>query len=96
MQHPKIVALAAVVAVFGLAACEKTVVQPPSTTVVTAPKTEPVPVPVPGPAGAPGPQGEKGEAGAPGAPGPQGEQGDPGKRGRPGDTSVVVVPVEKK
>jgi hypothetical protein len=64
MQQSKLVALAAVIAVFGLAACEKTVVQPPSTTVVTAPKSpDVVPVPVPGPPGAPG------------APGPQGEPG---------------------
>jgi hypothetical protein len=79
MQQSKLVALAAVIAVFGLAACEKTVVQPPSTTVVTAPKSPDV-VPVPGPAGPPGP------AGAPGTPGPQGE---PGKS----KTDVVVVPV---
>lgn len=81
----KITLLAALLAVVGLTACEKTestTVTPPATTVVetpaAAPATVAVPVPVPGPAGAPG---------APGAPG---EKGEPGKEGT-GDT-VIVVP----
>lgn len=82
----KITLLAALLAVVGLTACEKTestTVTPPATTVVetpaAAPATVPVPVPVPGPAGEPG---EKGEPGAPGAPGEPGKDGD----------TVLVVP----
>ena len=76
----KITLLAALLAVVGLTACEKTestTVTPPATTVVETPAAAPavVPVPVPGPAGAPGAPGEKGE---------------PGKDGT-GDT-VIVVP----
>jgi hypothetical protein len=77
----KITLLAALLAVIGLTACEKTTVTPPSTTVVQ-PTVEkqvaqpvPVPVPVPGPAGAPGTPGEKGEKGEP---------------GKPGDTTIVL------
>jgi hypothetical protein len=73
----KITLLAALLAVIGLTACEKTTVNPPATTVVTptveTPVAVPTPVPVPGPAG---------PAGAPG------EKGEPGKAG---DT-VIVVP----
>ncbi|MBZ2207034.1 hypothetical protein [Massilia soli] len=77
----KITLLAALMAVVGLTACEKTestTVMPPSTTVVETPVASPavVPVPVPGPAGAPGAPGEKGE---------------PGEPGKEGDT-VIVVP----
>ena len=81
----KMTLLAALLAVAGLTACEKTTVNPAPTVVqptVEVPVAVPgpaVPVPVPGPAGAPG---EKGEPGAPGA------AGEPGK---PGDT-VIVVP----
>lgn len=78
--------LVAMLAVIGLTACEKTTVNPPSTTVVnpTVEKQVAVPgpavaVPVPGPAGAPGAPGDKGDAGKPGEP------------GKPGDT-VIVVP----
>ena len=79
----KITLLAALLAVAGLTACEKTestTVNPPSTTVVETPAAAPavVPVPVPGPAGAPG------------EPGPAGAPGEPGKDGT-GDT-VIVVP----
>ena len=81
----KITLLAALMAVVGLTACEKTestTVNPPATTVVETPAATPaavpVPVPVPGPAGAPG---EKGDPGTP---------GEPGKDGT-GDT-VIVVP----
>jgi hypothetical protein len=77
----KITLLAALLAVVGLTACEKTTVNPPATTVVqpTVEKhvADPVPVPVPVP----------GPAGAPGAPGEKGEKGEPGK---PGDTTIVL------
>lgn len=70
--------LVALVAVFGLSACEKP-------TVVNVP---PSPVAVPGPAVVvPGPAGP---AGAPGSPGYDGAKGDPGK---PGSETVVIVPV---
>ena len=75
----KITILAALLAVAGLTACEKTTVNPPATVVTptvekqsaTPPATVPVPVP--------GPQG------------PAGEKGEPGK---PGDTTVIL-PAEK-
>jgi hypothetical protein len=77
----KMTLLAALLAVVGLTACEKTTVNPPATTVVQ-PTVEkqvaqpvPVPVPVPGPAGAPGAPGEKGEK---------------GEAGKPGDTTIIV------
>lgn len=80
--------IAAVLAMAGLTACEKTektTVNPPA--VVTTPaQKEVVPVPVPGPQG---PAGEKGDKGAPGAPGEPGEKGEPGKNG---GTTVVVPP----
>lgn len=78
----KFTLLAALLAVAGLTACEKTTVNPAPT--VVTPTVE-VPVAVPGPTVAvpvPGP------AGAPGAPGATGEKGADGK---PGDT-VIVVP----
>jgi hypothetical protein len=78
----KFTLLAALLAVAGLTACEKTTVNPAPT--VVTPTVE-VPVAVPGPTVAvpvPGP------AGAPGAPGAPGEKGEDGK---PGDT-VIVVP----
>ncbi|MDQ1830544.1 collagen-like protein [Massilia scottii] len=84
--------LAALLAIAGLTACEKTTVNPPAT--VVTPTVE-VPVAVPGPAGAPGApgapgaDGTSGAAGAPGAPGMDGSKGDTGKTG--GDT-VIVVP----
>ena len=82
----KMTLLAALLAVAGLTACEKTTVNPAPTVVqptVEVPVAVPGPaVPVPGPAGAPGAPGEKGEPGKPGA------AGVPGK---PGDT-VIVVP----
>lgn len=86
----KITLLAALLAVVGLTACEKTestTVTPPATTVIETPAAEPaaVPVPVPGPAGAPG------APGAPGEPGAPGQQGAPGEPGKEGDT-VIVVP----
>jgi hypothetical protein len=71
--------LAALIAVIGLTACEKTTVNPPTTVVTPTVESKvavPVPVPVPGPAG---------PAGAPGAPG---EKGEPGKTG----DAVIVVP----
>jgi hypothetical protein len=80
----KLTLIAAMLATAGLAACEKTAVNPPATTVVQptvekqveVPTAVPVPVPVPGPAG---PAGEKGEPG---------QQGEPGKTG----DAVIVVP----
>ncbi|MDP3668727.1 MAG: hypothetical protein Q8R69_03435 [Telluria sp.] len=77
----KITLLAALLAVIGLTACEKTTVNPPATTVVTP--TVETPVAVPGPAGAPG---------APGAAGQPGQAGEPGKTG---DT-VIVVPEKQQ
>lgn len=66
----KITLLAALLAVAGLTACEKTTVNPPPTVITptvetpaAAPAAVPVPVPVPGPAGPAGPEGEKGEPG---------------------------------
>ena len=81
----KLTLLAALLAVAGLTACEKTTVNPAPTVVtptVEVPVAVPgpaVPVPVPGPAGAPGTPGEKGDPGTPGEP------------GKAGDT-VIVVP----
>ncbi len=77
----KMTLLAALLAVAGLTACEKTTVNPAPTVVtptVEVPVAVPgpaVPVPVPGPAG---------PAGAPGAP------GEKGAEGKPGDTLIVV------
>ena len=59
------VAIVATLGLTALTACERTVVTPPTTTVVPVA----VPVAVPGPAGAPG---------APGAPGADGAAGKPG------------------
>lgn len=59
---------AALLATLGLAACEKTVVSPPTPAVVAVPS--PAVVAVPGPAGAPG------AMGAPGADGAKGKDGD--------------------
>lgn len=68
----KITLLAALLAVAGLTACEKTTVNPPPTVITPTVETPaaapaavpvPVPVPVPGPAGPAGPEGEKGEPG---------------------------------
>ncbi|WP_166896085.1 collagen-like protein [Massilia sp. CCM 8734] len=93
--------LAALLAIAGLTACEKTTVNPPAT--VVTPTVE-VPVAVPGPAGAAGATGATGAAGtdgnsgatgtpgaagAAGTPGADGAKGDQGKTG--GDT-VIVVP----
>ena len=74
----------AVLAALGLAACEKTVVQPTPVPVPSTSSTVVVPTPVPGPPGAPG------------APGPEGMPGTPGKDGRPGsgNTVVIVPPAE--
>ncbi|MGZ8288749.1 MAG: collagen-like protein [Telluria sp.] len=83
----KITLLAALLAVVGLTACEKTTVNPPATTVVTptvetpAPAAVAVPVPVPGP---------QGEPGAPGTPGEPGTPGAPGEPGKDGSTTVIV------
>ena len=81
----KITLLAALLAVIGLTACEKTTVNPPATTVVT-PSVE-TPVAVPGPAGAPG---------EPGAPGAAGQPGQPGQAGEPGKTGDTVIVVPEK
>ena len=84
----KISLLAALLAVAGLSACEKTTVTPAAPTVVQP--TVEVPVAVPGPATpvpVPGPQGPAGEPGKPGEPGQPGEKGADGK---PGDTLIVV------
>ena len=78
----KITLLAALLAIIGLTACEKTTVNPAPT--VVTPTVE-VPVAVPGPAV---PVPVPGPAGAPGAPGADGAKGEPGKTG---DT-VIVVP----
>lgn len=72
----------AMLAVVGLAACEKTTVNPPATVVQPTATVEkqvavPVPVPVPGPAGPAGTPGEKGE------------------QGKTGDAAVIVVPEAK-
>jgi hypothetical protein len=76
----KMTLLAAVLAVVGLTACEKTTVNPPATvvtpTVEKQSETPPSTVPVPGPQGPAGPAGEKGEP------------------GKPGDTTVVL-PADK-
>lgn len=87
---------AAVLAMAGLAGCEKTTVNPPATVVqptVTEKEVqkEVVPVPVPGPQG---PAGEKGEKGEPGTSGAEGPKGEPGEKGEPGQTgdAVIVVP----
>jgi len=69
----------AILAAFALSACDRTVVTPPTTTVVPVA----VPVPVAGPAG---PAGTPGNTGAPGTPG---ADGTPGK---PGNTIVVIPP----
>ena len=69
---------AALLATLGLAACEKTVVAPPTPSVVAVPgpsSTTVVPVPVPGPPGAPG---------APGADGAKGKDGE----------TLVIVPAK--
>ncbi len=71
--------LAALLAVAGLTACEKTTVNPAPT--VVTPAVE-VPVAVPGPA-VPVP--------VPGPAGPAGAPGEKGADGKPGDT-VIVVP----
>ena len=77
----KITLLAALLAVAGLSACEKTTVTPAAPTVVQP--TVEVPVAVPGPATpVPGPAGPAGEPGKP---------GEKGADGKPGDT-VIVVP----
>ena len=77
--------LAALLAVAGLTACEKTTVNPAPT--VITPTVE-VPVAVPGPAV---PVPVPGPAGAPGAPGAAGEKGEPGKEGN----TTIVLPAEK-
>jgi hypothetical protein len=83
----------AAIAMGVLAGCEKqpTVVTVPGKETVKetvkevpVPTTPSPPVAVPGPAGPPGPEGQKGEPG---------KTGEPGK---PGDTTVIVVPPEKK
>lgn len=79
----KITLLAALLAVVGLTACEKTestTVLPPATTVIETPAADPVmvPVPVPGPAGTPGEPGAKGDTGA------------TGEAGKEGDTLIIV------
>lgn len=82
--------LAALIATFGLAACEKTVVTPP----VAAPV-----VVVPGPAGPAGATGSTGStgatcaSGATGATGYDGAKGEAGADGKTGDT-VIVVPAK--
>ncbi|GAB3462762.1 hypothetical protein GCM10027321_24710 [Massilia terrae] len=84
------VLIAAVLAMAGLTACEKTektTVNPPA--VVTPAPVQKEVVPVPGP---PGPAGEKGEPGAPGATGAPGEPGEKGEPGKNGGTTVVVPP----
>ena len=82
----------AVVAVMGLAACDRATVIVPGT---------PVAVPGPaGPQGATGSQGAGGATGNTGATGNQGNQGndgnkgDTGKTGAGGGTAVIVVPAE--
>ena len=75
---------AALFIALAVSACEKK-----ETTVI------PVPTPGPrGPAGAPAPEGQKGEPGTPGAPGPEGQKGTPGKPS--GDTIIIVPPADKK
>jgi len=90
--------LVALVAVFGLSACEKP-------TVVNVPGS---PVAVPGPAGPQGAtgdtgsqgysgsQGSTGAQGNTGSPGYDGAKGDTGKTGKTGDTgdNIIVVPVK--
>ncbi len=91
--------LAALLAVLGLAACER----PP---VVVVPQQAPVAGP-PGPQGPSGMQGEAGNQGATGyqgetgsqgatgyqgATGSQGMDGNQGKAGMPSDTTVIVLP----
>lgn len=85
--------IAAVLAMAGLAACEKTektTVNPPA--VVTPTPAQKEVVPVPGPPGPAGEKGDKGDPGAPGATGPQGDQGEKGDSGKNGGTTVVVPP----
>lgn len=82
--------IAAVLAMAGLTACEKTektTVNPPA--VVTPAPAQKEVVPVPGP---PGPAGEKGDTGSTGATGAQGDTGDKGEPGKNGGTTVVVPP----
>lgn len=82
--------LAALLAIAGLTACEKTTVNPPSSTTVVTPTVE-VPSAAPAPVivqGAPGEPGAPGASGATGASGAEGQKGEPGKTG---DT-VIVVP----
>jgi hypothetical protein len=86
----KLTLLAALLAVVGLTACEKTestTVVPPATTVIETPAATPAAVPVPVPV--PGP------AGPAGAPGPEGAPGTPGEPGKDGDT-VLIVPEPAK
>jgi hypothetical protein len=79
----KITILAALLAVAGLTACEKTTVTPASPTVVQPTVEKPVVVPGPAtPVPVPGPAGPAGEPGKP---------GEKGADGKPGDT-VIVVP----
>jgi hypothetical protein len=77
--------IAVSVAALGLAACERTTVQPVA---VPSPSSPTTVVAVPGP---------KGEPGAPGAPGSQGMPGEPGEKGAPGKSgdTVVVIPPSK-
>ena len=87
--------IAALFAIAGLTACEKTTVNPPATTVVTptveVPTAAPAPVVVQGAPGAPGAAGEAGAAGAAGTPGAAGAEGEKGEPGKTGDT-VIVMP----
>jgi hypothetical protein len=83
--------LIAMLAVIGLTACEKTTVNPPTSTTVVTPTVEKQ-VAVPGPAGATGATGQTGEAGQMGQAGQAGAKGETGKAG---DT-IVVLPEEKK
>lgn len=100
----------ALIAAFGLSACEKTVNNPAP--VVKTPDTVIVPVPVPGPAGKAGADGATGATGNSGASGmtgatgdtgatgntgntgTDGAKGDTGKTGKTGDT-IIVVPENK-
>ena len=73
------VAIVAALGLSALTACDRTVVTPPTTTVVPVA----VPVAVPGPAGPAGGQGATGTPGAPGA---------DGAAGKPGNTVVIIPP----
>ena len=87
--------LIAMLAVIGLTACEKTTVNPPSSTTVVTPTVEKQ-VAVPGPAGATGATGAAGTAGATGDTGntgntgATGNAGAKGEAGKAGDTNVVL------